>query len=202
MVGICRANFPDADIRVGDARDLSELASDHFTLVFFSNNGIDAVDHAERGAVLREFARVVRPGGNLVYSTHNLRGGSFAERPGQLHRPHESFAPSLHAALSLIEHAPSRWRTYRRQRRAYLRTRAKAVSGDGWATAPLRAHGYEILAHFVTIDDLRTEVESAGLEVVAIWTLEGDVVSEGQPETGTHYFHVHARKPDPGEIHS
>jgi SAM-dependent methyltransferase len=50
--------------------------------VLFSFNGIDYVDHGDRLGILREIHRVLKPGGWLVFSSHNLYslGRTFALR--------------------------------------------------------------------------------------------------------------------------
>jgi len=52
LVELCRRRHPDADVRLGDARDLLGIDTGSFGLVVFSNNGIDAVDHQGRDQVL------------------------------------------------------------------------------------------------------------------------------------------------------
>jgi SAM-dependent methyltransferase len=52
LVELCRARHPEANVEVGDARDLSALAEQSRNLVVFSSNGIDAVDHDDRQRVL------------------------------------------------------------------------------------------------------------------------------------------------------
>jgi len=42
------AQLPDADVRLGDVRDLAEFGADRFSLAVFSYNGLDAVDHGDR----------------------------------------------------------------------------------------------------------------------------------------------------------
>jgi SAM-dependent methyltransferase len=71
MIERARTRFPNCDLRVADARDLAAFADSSFDVVLFSFNGIDYVDHDGRLQVLRECARVLRPSGLLMFSSHN-----------------------------------------------------------------------------------------------------------------------------------
>lgn len=77
MVAACRERFSDLilnhDIRfeVVDARAMP-FESASFDVVLFSFNGIDLVGAEARATALSECRRVLRPGGHLVYSSHNL----------------------------------------------------------------------------------------------------------------------------------
>lgn len=77
MVQACRTRFGEliqrrgARFEVADARALPFEDAD-FDVVFFSYNGIDLVGAHDRATVLAQCRRVLRPGGWLVYSSHNL----------------------------------------------------------------------------------------------------------------------------------
>lgn len=72
MLVRARALRPELDWRLLDATRL-ELADRSFDIVFFSFNGIDGIfPRQERHRCLREMARVVRPGGLVIFSAHNL----------------------------------------------------------------------------------------------------------------------------------
>lgn len=73
MVAAARRLHPDAEIREGDASDLSDLADGEFDVVVFSYNGIDYVDDEARSRCLAEIHRVLVPGGTFVFSSHNPR---------------------------------------------------------------------------------------------------------------------------------
>src|SRR3954471_14749360 len=72
MIEACRNRYPSWEFRWGDARDLSELPAESFNFVIFAFNGIDYVDHDDRCRILRQVARVLKPNGVFLFSSHNL----------------------------------------------------------------------------------------------------------------------------------
>lgn len=74
IVADARRVHPEIAFAVGDATRLDGFADAAFDLVLFSFNGIDYIDtRAGRRACLAEVARVLRPGGVFVHSSHNRR---------------------------------------------------------------------------------------------------------------------------------
>jgi SAM-dependent methyltransferase len=71
MVEQAMLQFPNANLGVQDARDLSAYPTHHFDLVLFSFNGIDCLSHDGRLCVLREIHRVLKPNGLFAFSSHN-----------------------------------------------------------------------------------------------------------------------------------
>jgi SAM-dependent methyltransferase len=71
LIDRARVLHPGMDFRVMDAARL-DFPAGSFDAVFFSFNGIDNFSTLEdRRACLRELARVVKPGGYVIYSSHN-----------------------------------------------------------------------------------------------------------------------------------
>lgn len=71
MIEECRRRLPGVRFLVGDARSMDFAADTSFDLVLFSYNGVDHLTAAERAQFLLEARRILRPGGILVFSSHN-----------------------------------------------------------------------------------------------------------------------------------
>ncbi|MCS6992152.1 MAG: class I SAM-dependent methyltransferase [Chitinophagales bacterium] len=73
MIQWCQNHLPQWDhvtLQVMDARQL-QFADAAFDVVLFSFNGIDCVSYQDREKILKEFYRVLKPGGMLLFSFHN-----------------------------------------------------------------------------------------------------------------------------------
>ncbi|WP_338180469.1 class I SAM-dependent methyltransferase [Jatrophihabitans sp.] len=197
MVDAARLNHPDVDLRLADARDLSGLPRAAFGLVVFSYNGLDAIDHDGRQLALAEMAAALRPGGVLLYSTHNRSGPCFR-------------ATALHPAGSPVAHTWSRGyrlgftavgaltapvrlpRAVRNRRRLQPSVR----DHGSWAVAPNEAHDFGLLLHYVTLAGVRAELDAVGLVLEAVFDAErGAPLALDSDPTHARYFHVVAAKP-------
>lgn len=197
MVALARSRHPDADIRYADARQLgADYPDDGFDLVVFSFNGIDAVDHPGHAAVLAETYRVLRPGGIALFSTLNIEGPSFDERPWRLPAAAGIGRGKQVARRVLLPLRAARHpRTQLLSVRNYARTSRLSCDGDGWSLCPMRAHEFRFLVHFATIGATITMARDAGLEVQRIWTSSGDELNPGTEHSTADYFHYLTRKP-------
>ncbi len=115
MVEACRRRFPGNEFIVADASDLSMLGDDEFDLAVFSFNGIDYLptDQARRRA-LAELARVTRPDGHIIISSHNAR---------------QLVQPPMLAGADLPHKA---WRILRAAGRSIVQTGRALTSGWFW----------------------------------------------------------------------
>ena len=74
MVRACRAKFPGLEFVVADAADLSAFSDNSFDVVVFAFNGIDYVlPQQARRACFKHIHRLLKPGGVLIFSSHNAR---------------------------------------------------------------------------------------------------------------------------------
>ncbi len=71
MVERCRRDLPAYRFIEGDASDLGFAGDNSYDLVLFSYNGIDHLEPPVRERALAEMKRVLRPGGVMVFSSHN-----------------------------------------------------------------------------------------------------------------------------------
>lgn len=165
MVEVARARHPWADIRVGDARELSAFGDGRFALVAFSDHGIDSVGHAERRRVLAEACRVLRPGGVFWFSTLNLDGPAARYRPWQpqLPRlPQQRWNPLgwLRFGAEWLRawaHVPGAIGRYRQGM-------TLAERGEGWSVAPYFPGDWRLFTHYTTRAHLAQALGEAGFE--------------------------------------
>src|SRR5262249_32050312 len=74
MIDACRRKFPKLQFVVADAADLSCLGDRLFDTLVVAFNGLDYVLPVDRRrGCLQEIQRVLKPGGRLIFSSHNPR---------------------------------------------------------------------------------------------------------------------------------
>ena len=151
MVGACRRRFPDLEFRHCDATDMAQFADAEFDAVVFSFNGIDVITSNEgRSRCLAETARVLRPGGIFIFSSHNAR--VLGVWP-QLSNAHGHQVP-WRIVRSVFKSASVAIRT--------LRSDA-FKAGEGFILDPV--HGG--MRHYVsTPDTIRPQIDSVGLQLL------------------------------------
>lgn len=77
FINTARRRLPYLELKVGSF-DRIEEADSAYSHVLISSNGIDvAFPESQRLTVLGECARVLKPGGTFIYSSHNIRSLHF-----------------------------------------------------------------------------------------------------------------------------
>lgn len=188
MVELASGRFPDTDLRVGDARDLDGLPDRGFDLVVFSFNGIDNLGREDRARALASMARVLAPGGRVLFSSLNLDGVSYDEKPWWVSGGLRDLRARRHLAHGL-RHPASVVRSVRN----YRRNRALSEDGDGWGLRPMRAHEFRFVVHFATLGTTVADVRAAGLEVVAAYGDHGRPVDPTEEHCDADYVHYVCR---------
>lgn len=185
-----------ADIRVGDARDLSDFPDGRFQLVAFSYCGIDSVSHVDRQRVLAEVRRVLAPGGVFWFSTLNQHGPAWRYRPW---RPPVTARPPRRL-LGWVRYDLQRLRAYAHVPRHWLNYRQVlplTEQGEGWAVAPFFAGDWRMLTHYVTLDRQLADLAAAGFlhESEVYEDSQGRRVFAGEDNHGVVAFNILARRP-------
>jgi ubiquinone/menaquinone biosynthesis C-methylase UbiE len=74
MIEACQRRFPDQEFQHCDATDMAAFDDEEFDAVVFSFNGIDVIRTDDgRARCLSETARVLKPGGIFIFSSHNAK---------------------------------------------------------------------------------------------------------------------------------
>jgi len=194
MVDAFRARHPNDTIHLGDARDLAAFADEQFALVYFSLNGIDAVDHDDRASVLASFFRVLKPGGYALFSTLNKTGP--AARGGPWTRRSSSAAPAPYRVARFIGQLPFKMPLYVAGYRNWFHNRSLHVDHGDWALRSLSGHEYRLVVHFTTLAAQYDGLRAAGLEPVATYGDHGRALEPSDDLHETNWFHVIARRPE------
>jgi SAM-dependent methyltransferase len=198
LVGICRRNHPGVRVHHMDARNMSAFSDNTFALVTFSFHGIDSVDHDGRRAILREFARVLRPGGLALFSTHNLHGPSYRENLWHMLRMPDvsagarGFAVDTARRIYTLPIATVNFMRYSRLNREF----------DGYATRVCAANKFGILMTYTDIATRHRQLEEADLKTGIVFGKTGrQGLSAADEVSAESWFHFVARKPFDAERH-
>ena len=152
MVAHSALRFPHARLELGDARDLSRFADASFDLVLFSFCGLDALAHESRLQTVAEVARVLRPGGAFIFSTHNrdYRAARVGPRLGISRNPVTQLVNVARWMRSVRNHR--RVRPFERECSEY------ALINDG-------AHDFQLLHYYISSSEQRRQLERAALRL-------------------------------------
>ncbi|MFL9907046.1 class I SAM-dependent methyltransferase [Paraburkholderia sp. RL17-337-BIB-A] len=190
LLEIAQSRYPELDLRHMDARDMSALPSGHYGLAQFSWNGIDCVDYDDRAKILGEMYRLVRPGGYVLFSSHNRGGPGYRENIWQL-LPQFSFNP-----LKLG------WRTLRSMRRFqlgmlnYMRNVKLNRDYGGYAVKTAAAHNFGIVIVYTTLQEQRRQLAQIGFQSSAVFgSCQGNRIADDVESSDAWWFHFIARKP-------
>jgi SAM-dependent methyltransferase len=185
LVAACAAKFPGVRFGQGDARALEVFGVGTFDLVFFSFNGIDHVGHAERQQIFSQIMRVLKPGGLLWFSSHNLRV-----------RPPKPWQP---AAYSWGKNPRTILRNFYEAAagtRNYLARAASQTEEPGRAILVDSAHRFQLVLYFVDPAEQVRQLTARGFEDVRVLDHWGEERASGAAEIDrSAHVHYLARKP-------
>jgi SAM-dependent methyltransferase len=180
FVEVARRKFPTANILCRDARDLSSFADETFDFVMFPFNSIDYVPHEDRLRALREIYRVLKRGGHFLFSTHNRDHESFNKLPWQ---ERLSLDPLfIKSCLYSLYHLPR-----------HIKMRRHEVHTDEYAVINDNAHGYALLAYYISVPRQLEQLARVGFRAAEAYDMEGKPVARDTRFPWIHYLTTKSR---------
>jgi SAM-dependent methyltransferase len=181
MVAYCREAYPAATFEERDLRDLGGYGDGAFSAVVAPFNVISILGHDERLALLDELARIVAPGGLLVFSAHNR---AFMSR---LHSP--AWVVSRHPRLlaERLGHLPERMRNHRR-------LRAEQRDEPDYALVNDDALHYALLHYYISRDAQERQLSEHGFTLLECLDRDGVTVPPGGDAAHEVELHYVARR--------
>lgn len=180
MVAYCRGRYPKATFSQADLRDPLPLGDASCDAVVGFDNPLDVADDATRGRVLDEIHRVLRAGGLLVLSAHNL---AYAPRLTDPLRLRNLDLP--HAGWALL-HWP-RWQVNRRRVLRSQRTeRGYSILND-------ISHDFMALHYYISRENQVAQLAAHGFELVECLDPDGERVAPADDAASAPWLHYVAR---------
>lgn len=186
MVNYVARTLPEIDVRLADFRDLRIFDNCSFDFVFATANVIDALAPQDRLQALNEASRVLRPGGILAFSTHNIHYKRAFSGP----RMEWSWNP-LRLGFNGVKYLLGSWN---HQRVAPLRVRTAdyALLNDS-------GHFYACLHYYVGRSTVSAQLAGAGLRLLEVFDRNGRVLPETEDDSENPWL-FYASQRDATEI--
>jgi SAM-dependent methyltransferase len=194
MVERCRERFPEADVRVADLANLDGAVTGQFDALLLTANLIDVFDDSERRTVLAELRGLLRPGGLLIFSSHNLDhwdrpGSGRGSRLVQMLRAaaRRGLTVWIHLAISF----PQKVRNRRRLGPLQHRAADYAVIND-------EVHEYSLLHYYIGRIAQERQLDELGYELIDVLEADGPTIPSGEPGLSDSLYYVAIPRLEPG----
>jgi SAM-dependent methyltransferase len=156
---------PDATIVVRDLREVGVYGHSVFDAIVASFNVVDVLDHEAREKLFDALARILVPGGLLLFSSHNL--GAI----GTVHGPVGQIVDDLEH-LRLKRTVAGVFRLPRRVAN-HARMRAMERNGQTYAIVNDSAHDYALAQYYIERDEQERQLARHGFRLDGCWELSG-----------------------------
>lgn len=184
MVAYMQRTFPGVSVRQVDFRDLRVFQDREFDFVFAPDNVIDALTHEDRCHALREASRVLRPGGMLALSSHNVH---FKRALGG---PRLEWSRNPFTLLLNIGQCLRRRRNHRRIRRLRTVTPEYALLND-------EGHDYALLHYYVARPQMQAQLAGVGLRLLDVFDVHGESIDAARDDSDNPTLLYVAEKHEP-----
>ena len=167
FVNSVKKQFPDADIRLMDARDLSAFPDNTFDFVNFSFNGIDYVDLEGRIKVFKEVHRVLKDNGVFFFSTHNKSHPTFNKMPWLDSK--NSLITNVKTAIKLLPYLPKH----------YSRKKDEVIMDD-YSIINDSAHNFDLMTFYTSPEYLARQLSDNRFANIRLMCKNGDLPKENK----------------------
>ncbi len=165
FIKVSKKKYPNADIRLMNAKDLSAFETNSFDMVNFSFNGIDYVDMEGRKKILAEINRVLKPNGIFFFSTHNKNHPSFGKFPW-LNKNNELII-NLKTFLKLLPFLPR-----------HIIKKRKDICLTNYAIINDSAHRYSLFTFYTTPFFLKQQLSEMNFDAITFFSKQGEKLTE------------------------
>lgn len=180
MVEEARASLPDVHFHVRDMTDLEPFEPGSFDAVVATYNVLDVLDDSERGAQLDRIRALLRPGGKLIMSTHNVAVLPSLRGPGIRMTHPRTFVADI---VRLPRRVRNRRRLLPLER---TESRYSIVNDSG--------HDYSLLHYYIARDDQGRQFAEHGFELIECVDMDGRTVPPGATAAGVSELYYAARR--------
>jgi SAM-dependent methyltransferase len=170
MVEYMKRAMPLIKVRQADFRDLTIFARESFDFILATDNVIDALPHQDRLRALGEACRVLRPGGILVFSCHNIRYKKAFAGP----KLRWSSNP-VRLAANCAGYVLSIWN--------HLRVAPLRTTTSEYALLNDPGHRYACLHYYAARSTVCSQLAEAGLRHVEAFDTSGRVLLESADDS-------------------
>ncbi len=182
MVAYVKKIMPRISVRQADFRELTAFAGESFDFILATDNVIDALPHQGRLRALSEAYRVLRPGGILAFSCHNIRYKKAFSGP----RLRWSSNP-LRFAANCAGYVLSLWN--------HLHVAPLRTTTSEYALLNDPGHRYACLHYYAARSTVCSQLASAGLRYVEAFDRRGQVLAESADDAETSSILYIAERP-------
>ncbi|HEX4165882.1 MAG TPA: class I SAM-dependent methyltransferase [Bryobacteraceae bacterium] len=170
MVRYMNQTMPQLSVREADFRNLQIFGDNSFDFVFAPDNVIDALPHQDRMQALMESYRLLRPGGLLVFSSHNVRYRGAFSGP----RLNWSSNP-LRLAANFVNYFRGCWN--------HLRVGPLRQDLGSYALLNDEGHHYACLHYYAARTIVTDQLKKVGFRSLDVFNNEGQIALAGHDDS-------------------